>query len=146
MIAEKIILVVGALAMTAIAGCSQSTPTLSPPMNTPDLMRNSANNCDAEVSDETFTDCVAEGVHFDGASLTRVSFIRCDLYWATFSLATLTSVTFDHCDLRGADFGDVTLVDCRFIDCDVGTDAIGGETSFEGTDLSSVDFVNCRGR
>ena len=115
-------------------------------MNTPIQMQNSADNTDAIVCDETFVDCIAEGVHFESASLTRVTFVRCDLYWASFFLSTLTDVTFDHCDLRGSDFKDSTLVNCRFMNCDVGTDSIGGETQFGDIDLSSVQFANCRGR
>lgn len=115
-------------------------------MNTVIQMRNSADNSGAIVCDETFVDCIAEGVCFDCASLTRVTFVRCDFYWASFFLSTLTNVTFDHCDLRGSDFKDSTLANCCFTNCDVGTDAIGGETQFGNTDLSSVEFINCRGR
>lgn len=109
-------------------------------------MRNYAMNDDVIANGQAFADCVAEGVQFSGAVLTRVTFTRCEMYWASFFIATLTDVTFDYCDLRGADFKEATLTNCRFLNCDVGTDAIGGETRFDGTDLSSVEFVNCRGR
>ncbi|TWU59509.1 Pentapeptide repeats (8 copies) [Crateriforma conspicua] len=109
-------------------------------------MQNSADNMDVVAQDQTFADCIAEGSHFEGATLTRVTFTRCDLYWASFFMAQLTDVTFDRCDLRGSDFKDATMRDCRFLNCDVGTDAIGGQTEFGDTDLSTVQFVNCRGR
>ncbi|WP_306796934.1 pentapeptide repeat-containing protein [Rhodopirellula halodulae] len=109
-------------------------------------MRNSADNMDVVAQDETFTDCIAEGSHFEGAKLTRVTFTRCDLYWVSFFMAQLTDVTFDRCDLRGSDFKDATMRDCRFLNCDIGTDALGGQTEFGDTDLSTVEFVNCRGR
>ena len=110
------------------------------------VMKNSADNDDVVAEDQTFADCIAEGVRFDGAKLTRVTFIQCDLYWASFFLARLTDVTFDNCDLRGSDFKKTTMKNCQFINCDVGTDALGGDTQFDGTDLSAVKFVNCRGR
>lgn len=109
-------------------------------------MMNSADNMDAIACDQAFTDCIAEGSHFDGAALTRVSFTSCDMYWASFFMAHLTDVTFDRCDLRGSDFKESVLCNCRFVDCDLGTDAIGGQTTFDGTDLSSVQFIRCRGR
>ena len=109
-------------------------------------MRNGADNDDVIVVDRNFTDCIAEGVQFSGATLTRVNFTRCDMYWASFFIAKLTDVVFNHCDLRGADFQQATLANCRFLNCDVGNDAIGGETQFDDTDLSSVEFINCRGR
>lgn len=115
-------------------------------MNKPISMQNSADNTDVVAENQSFTDCIAEGAHFDSASLTRITFTRCDLYWASFFMARLTDVTFDHCDLRGSDFKEATLSNCRFLSCDVGTDAHGGQTQFDDTDLSTVQFVNCRGR
>ena len=109
-------------------------------------MSNSANNCEVVASDLAFSDCIAEGVHFDCAQLTRTVFTRCDMYWASFFLARLEEVTFDRCDLRGSDFKNATLANCRFLNCDLGTDAIGGKTQFDETDLSTVEFQNCRGR
>ena len=109
-------------------------------------MSNSADNCGVVASDLSFADCIAEGVYFETARLTRVSFVRCDMYWASFLMATLHETTFEHCDLRGADFTDAELKNCRFLNCDVGTDAIGGETQFGGASLSDVEFLNCRGR
>ncbi len=109
-------------------------------------MSNSAFNSDVVASDMAFSDCIAEGVHFDGAQLTRIVFTRCDMYWASFFHARLEDVTFDVCDLRGSDFKKATLTNCRFLNCDLGTDAIGGQTQFDGTDLSTVEFDNCRGR
>ena len=109
-------------------------------------MQNSADNMDTVAEDQAFTDCVAEGSHFERATLTRITFTRCDLYWASFFTARLTDVTFDNCDLRGSDFKEAKLTNCRFMSCDVGTDAIGGETEFGDIDLSTVQFVNCRGR
>ena len=109
-------------------------------------MQNSADNMDVVAHDETFTHAIAEGSHFEGAKLTRVTFTCCDLYWASFFMAQLTGVTFDRCDLRGSDFKDAIMCDCRFLNCDVGTDALGGQTEFGDTDLSKVQFVNCRGR
>ena len=53
-------------------------------------MQNSANNEDLVASDETFEDCIAEGSRFDCAKLSRVTFRRCDMYWASFFLAHLT--------------------------------------------------------
>ncbi len=53
------------------------------------------------VQDESYVDCIAEGSHFDGAKLTRVTFTGCDMYWASFFMAELTDVTFERCDLRG---------------------------------------------
>nr|WP_261343032.1 pentapeptide repeat-containing protein [Rosistilla oblonga] len=101
---------------------------------------------DVVAQDQTFTDCIAEGSHFEGATLTRVTFTRCDLYWASFFMALLADVTFDQCDLRGSDFKDATMRYCRFLNCDIGTDAIGGQTEFGDNDLSTVQFINCRGR
>lgn len=98
-------------------------------------LQNFADNMDVVAEDRTFSDCVAEGSHFEGASLTRVIFSRCDLYWASFFMARLTDVTFDHCDLRGSDFKEAILTNCRFLNCDVGTDAIGGPTQFDDVDL-----------
>ncbi|WP_413432610.1 pentapeptide repeat-containing protein [Crateriforma spongiae] len=115
-------------------------------MSTSIKMQNGADNMDVVAQDQTFADCIAEGSHFEGATLTRVTFTRCDLYWASFFMAQLTDVTFDRCDLRGSDFKEATLRDCRFLNCDVGTDAIGGQSEFGDTDLSTVQFVNCRGR
>ncbi len=115
-------------------------------MSTSILMQNSADNMDVVVEDQAFKDCIAEGSHFEGAILTRVTFTRCDLYWASFFMAHLTDVTFDHCDLRGSDFKEVVFANCCFVNCDVGTDANGGQTQFDDTKLSSVQFVNCRGR
>ena len=109
-------------------------------------MSNSVDNSEVVASDLAFSDCIAEGVHFDGAQLTRMVFSRCDMYWASFFLARLEDVTFDRCDLRGADFKNATLANCRFLNSDLGTDAIGGQTQFDGTDLSTVEFENCRGR
>jgi uncharacterized protein YjbI with pentapeptide repeats len=109
-------------------------------------MSNSADNSEVVASDLAFADCIAEGVHFDCAHLTRTVFTRCDMYWASFFLARLEDVTFERCDLRGSDFKEATLKNCRFLNCDLGTDAIGGQTQFDGTDLSSVEFLNCRGR
>ena len=109
-------------------------------------MSNSADNCDIVASDLSFADCIAEGVYFETTRLTRISFSRCDMYWASFLMAQLDEVTFDHCDLRGADFTEAVLTNCRFLHCDVGTDALGGETQFDGVDLSTVEFLNCRGR
>ena len=114
-------------------------------MTTSITMRNSADNEDVVVQGEDFVDCVAEGARFDCAHLTDVKFIRCDLYWASFFMVHLTNVTFDHCDLRGSDFKDSKLVNCHFLNCDVGTDALGGDTSFDGTNLDAVQFMNCRG-
>ncbi len=98
------------------------------------------------VQDESYVDCIAEGSHFDGAKLTRVTFTGCDMYWASFFMAELTDVTFERCDLRGADFKKTKMRNCRFLSCDVGNDAIGGKTEFGDTDLSTVQFVNCLGR
>ncbi len=109
-------------------------------------MANSADNCDLVASNQSFFDCIAEGAYFDAARLTRISFTRCDMYWASFLMARLEEVTFEECDLRGADFTEAMLKHCHFIQCDVGTDALGGETKFDGVDLSSVEFLNCRGR
>lgn len=109
-------------------------------------MQNGADNMDVCADNLTFTDCIAEGANFDGATLTGVNFVRCDLYWAAFFMASLTDVTFERCDLRGADFKETIFVKCRFINCDVGADALGGQTKFDKADLSSVEFVNCRGR
>ncbi|MCC9658533.1 pentapeptide repeat-containing protein [Rhodopirellula halodulae] len=109
-------------------------------------MQNSADNTDVIATDQTFTECIAEGSHFEGAILTRVTFTRCDMYWASFFMTYLIDVTFNDCDLRGADFKAATMRGCRFLNCDVGTDAIGGQTEFGDTDLSTVQFVNCRGR
>ncbi len=109
-------------------------------------MSNSADNSDIVASDLAFSDCIAEGVHFDGAQLTRTVFTRCDMYWASFFLARLEEVTFDCCDLRGSDFKEATLTNCRFLNCDLGTDAIGGQTQFDGAVQSMVKFENCRGR
>lgn len=109
-------------------------------------MSNSADNSDVVAGDLALSDFIAEGVRFDGARLTRMSFTRCDMYWASFFQSHLEDVTFDRCDLRGSDFKESTLINCQFLDCDLGTDAIGGQTRFDGTDLSSVEFVNCRGR
>lgn len=109
-------------------------------------LQNSADNMEVVAEDQNFLDCIAEGSHFEGASLTRITFSRCDLYWASFFMARLTDVTFDHCDLRGSDFKEAILVNCRFLNCDVGTDALGGATQFDDTNLSTVQFVNCRGR
>ncbi len=44
-------------------------------------MCNSADNADTVAQDETYVDCIAEGSHFEGAMLTRVTFTDCDLYW-----------------------------------------------------------------
>ena len=109
-------------------------------------MVNCADNDDVVAADQVFSDCIAEGVQFSGAKLTRVHFTRCDMYWASFFLAELTDVTFEQCDLRGSDFKNAKLTNCRFLNCDVGTDAIGGQTQFDETDLSTVTFDNCRGR
>lgn len=109
-------------------------------------MSTSADNSEVVASDLAFSDCIAEGVHFDFAQLTRTVFSRCDMYWASFFRARLEDVTFDRCDLRGSDFKNATLANCRFLNCDLGTDAIGGKTKFDGTDLSTVEFDNCRGR
>jgi len=109
-------------------------------------MQNSADNMDVVSADQTFADCIAEGSHFEGAVLTRITFLRCDLYWASFYMARLTEVTFDHCDLRGSDFKEVAFHNCRFINCDVGNDALGGQTQFDDSDLTTVQFSNCRGR
>ena len=109
-------------------------------------MRNSAMNDRVVAVDQLFADCIAEDVQFTGAALTRIVFTRCDMYWASFFIAKLTDVTFEHCDLRGADFSEAELSNCRFLNCDVGSDAIGGETQFDGVDLSSVEFANCIGR
>lgn len=109
-------------------------------------MSNSADNCDITAADMSFTDCVAEGVYFKTARLTRVTFTHCDIYWASFLMAQLDQVTFDHCDLHGSDFTESILTNCRFLHCDVGADAVGGETRFDDVDLSTVKFVNCRGR
>jgi uncharacterized protein YjbI with pentapeptide repeats len=108
-------------------------------------MENSADNDNVVVQGEEYVDCIAEGARFDCAQLTAVKFVRCDLYWASFFMARLTDVTFDHCDLRGSDFKDAKMNNCRFVNCDVGTDALGGETSFDGTNLDTVRFMNCRG-
>ena len=78
--------------------------------------------------------------------MTRTVFTHCDMYWASFFLARLEEVTFDHCDLRGSDLKNATLANCRFLKCDLGTDAIGGQTQFDGTELLTVEFDNCRGR
>jgi len=110
------------------------------------LMKNSADNMDIIAEDQSFQDCIAEGSYFSGATLTRVTFTRCDLYWASFFMAQLTDVTFEQCDLRGSDFKEAVFANCRFVNCDVGTDAIGGRTKFDDANLSSVQFVNCRGR
>lgn len=109
-------------------------------------MRNSANNMDVVAQDQTFADCIAEGSHFEGATLIRVTFTDCDLYWASFFMAELTDVAFERCDLRGSDFKEATMRNCRFLSCDVGDDALGGKTEFGDTDLSTVQFTNCRGR
>ena len=109
-------------------------------------LSNSADNCDVVVSDLSFAGCIAEGVYFESARLTRVTFSRCDLYWASFLMAHLDDVVFERCDLRGSDFTEAVLTNCRFLKCDVGTDAIGGDTRFDGVDLSAVEFLNCRGR
>jgi uncharacterized protein YjbI with pentapeptide repeats len=108
-------------------------------------MSNSADNSDVVASELAFSDCIAEGVHFDGARLTRIVFTRCDMYWASFFRTRLEDVTFDHCDLRGSDFKDAKLTNCRFLNCELGTDAIGGQTRFDGTDLATVEFECCRG-
>ena len=108
-------------------------------------LTNGASNLDVVASDETYRNGIAEGAHFDGATLTRISFVECDLYWASFSVATLSHVVFDNCDLRGADFADSTLDNCRFVRCDLGPDALGGKTVFDGADLSSVVFEGCNG-
>ena len=108
-------------------------------------MLNSADNEDVVATDDHFVDCTAEGARFDCAQLTGVTFTRCDLYWSSFFMPHLTNVTFDQCDLRGSDFKDSILLDCHFLNCDVGTDAIGGDTSFDGTNLDAVQFMNCRG-
>ena len=109
-------------------------------------MRNSADNMDVVAQDQSFADCIAEGSHFEGATLTRVAFTDCDLYWASFFMAELTDVTFERCDLRGSDFKEAKMRNCRFLSCDVGDDALGGKTEFGETDLSTVQFTNCRGR
>lgn len=109
-------------------------------------MSNFADNGDIVASNQTFEDAIAEGARFDCAELTDVTFRRCDLYWASFFMTRLVNVTFEDCDMRGADFKDSTWTKVQFINCDVGTDAIGGETQFDNTDLSSVNFKNCRGR
>jgi len=109
-------------------------------------MSNSADNSDVIVADMSFADCVAEGVYFESAHLTRIIFFRCDLYWASFLMARLDEVTFEYCDLRGADFTDAVMTNCRFRYCDVGTDAIGGDTCFDGANLTDVEFLGCRGR
>ena len=109
-------------------------------------MSNSADNSEVVAKDVSFSDCTAEGVYFDSAQLTHALFTRCDMYWASFFLARLEDVTFDRCDLRGSDFKDAVLANCRFLNCDLGNDAIGGQTRFDGTDLSTVEFQNCRGR
>ena len=108
-------------------------------------MRNGADNDEVVSADQIFSDCIAEGAQFSASKLTRVKFIRCDMYWASFFLASLTDVTFEEYDLRGSDFKETTLVRVQFINCDVGTDAIGSQTQFDGTDLSTVEFNNCRG-
>ena len=109
-------------------------------------MYNSADNKDVVAAGETYEDAIAEGVLLDGAKLTNITFRQCDMYWSSFFLAKLVDVTFEDCDLRGADLKEMKLTNVRFVDCDVGTDAIGGETQFEGTDLTMVEFINCRGR
>ena len=109
-------------------------------------MTNSADNSEVVANNLAFSDCIAEGVHFESAHLTQAVFTRCDMYWASFFLARLEDVTFDRCDLRGSDFKNAILANCRFLNCDLGTDAIGGQTQFDGTDLSTVEFENCRGR
>lgn len=109
-------------------------------------MFNSADNSDVVATDLSYTDCIAEGVHFDDAQLTRINFVRCDMYWASFFRAELVNVSFEHCDLWGSDFKASRLINCRFIDCDLGKDAIGGDTQFGGASLSSVEFLNCLGR
>ena len=109
-------------------------------------MQNGADNEDIVVRDMVFENFIAEGVHFDCATLAHVIFRSCDMYWASFFLAHLADVTFDQCDLRGADFKEATFVNVQFLDCDVGTDAIGGETQFDDTDLTGVKFERCRGR
>ncbi|WP_164103827.1 pentapeptide repeat-containing protein [Candidatus Laterigemmans baculatus] len=109
-------------------------------------LRNGADNDDRVVTDETYTDRIAEGCLMMGVRLTRVTFIRCDLYWSLWFLAELTEVVFDRCDLRGAAFNDATLTRCRFIDTDVGTDALGGLTDWGNADLSTTTFIRCRGQ
>ena len=109
-------------------------------------MKNSADNTDVIAEDQTFADCIAEGSQFDCATLTRIRFTRCDLYWASFFMAKLNDVTFDHCDLRGSDFKETVFNNCRFLNCDVGIDAVGGKTQFDDADLSTVEFIDCRGR
>ena len=109
-------------------------------------MCNSADNADTVAQDETYVDCIAEGSHFEGAILTRVTFTDCDMYWASFFMAELTDVTFERCDLRGSDFKKAKMRNCRFLGCDVGDDAIGCKTEFGDTDLSTVQFVDCFGR
>ena len=101
-------------------------------------MCNSADNADSVAQDETYFDCIAEGSHFEGAILTRVTFTDCDMYWASFFMAELTDVTFERCDLRGSDFKKAKMRNCRFLGCDVGDDAIGCKTEFGDTDLSTV--------
>lgn len=109
-------------------------------------MFNSADNRDVVAINLYYSDCIAEGIHFDDAQLTRINFVRCDMYWASFFCAKLVNCSFEQCDLRGSDFKASRLINCRFIDCDLGTDAIGGDTQFDGVELSSVEFLNCRGR
>lgn len=123
-------------------------PCRSPPkkMTSTIEMSNSADNCGVVASDLIFADCVAEGVYFETARLMRILFSHCDMYWASFLMAQLENVTFDHCDLRGCDFTEAILTNCRFLHCDVGTDSVGGETTFDGVDLSTVEFLDCRGR
>lgn len=109
-------------------------------------MCNGADNMDAVAHDESYVGCIAEGSKFEGAILTRIVFTDCDMYWASFFMAELTDVTFERCDLRGSDFKKAKMRNCRFLDCDVGDDAIGGKTEFGDVDLSTVQFVRCRGR
>ena len=108
-------------------------------------LRNSADNDDRIVSNERYSDRIAEGCHFMGVRLKRVNFTRCDLYWSIWFQAELVDVTFEQCDLRGAAFNNAKLIRCRFVDTDVGTDALGGRTDWGNVDLSTTTFVRCRG-
>ena len=83
------------------------------------VMENSADNSNVIADNRTFVDCIAEGSHWEGARLTRVHFLRCDLYWASYFTASLVEVIFEDCNLRGSDFKCASIIRCRFVRCDL---------------------------
>lgn len=109
------------------------------------IMENRGDNSDAVAADQTFMDCIAQSSHWEGAHLTRISFLRCDLYWASFFLASLVEVTFEDCNLQGSDFKRASIVRCRFVRCNLGRDNLGGKTEFQPSEMVDTTFHECMG-